>query len=236
MHCWFREILCFQNFSKYLLWKLTSLVAHASIVISLSYFRYMVKQYLIGKLSLVVNTALWRCLRLFASVWSKISTFLDEKFGKQKCYQALARLHVQYVRAFKRGMLWRFISRGIKTAKECSKCCQFMCSLKDRKSFQSCCKCMPQNPHIALLPFNYTKGNIEKSAPSQISYIKSIFNQPPLHPPFTLKQGVVNLQLDLENSQSWFCKLVDKFAWFPIFCFFCMARAAEWRSGSVLGP
>ena len=119
---------------------------------------------------------------------------------------------------------------------EFSKCCQFMCSLEDRKYFQSCCKCMPQNPHIALLPFNYTKGNIEKSAPSQISYIKSIFNQPPLRPPFTLKQGVVNLQLDLENSQSWFCKLVDKFAWFAIFCFFYMTRAAEWRSGSVLGP
>ena len=77
----------------------------------------------------------------------------------------------------------------------------------------------------------------KKSAPSQISYIKSIFNQPPLHPPFTLKQGVVNLQLDLENSQSWFCKLFDKFAWFAIFCFLShdkSSRVAQWkRAGPI---
>ena len=91
-------------------------------------------------------------------------------------------------------------------------------------------------PILLSYPSTTLREIQKKSAPSQISYIKSIFNQPPLRPPFTLKQGVVNFQLDLENSQSWFCKLVDKFAWFAIFCFFYMTRAAEWRSGSVLGP
>ena len=68
------------------------------------------------------------------------------------------------------------------------------------------------------------------------SCIKSITNQPHLHPHFTLKQGVVKFQLELEILHLDFPSCMMKFAWFEIFCFFQSVREAEWRSGSVLGP